>query len=233
MKGRVSDIAEDGSLLLSGGGRVGLDGILPDNIEIRADVTLRQVLAGLAKGNDVELRFFTKKPPRPDRHGRLPAQVVVEGASGPVWLQGQLVLQGLARVHALKDNRTCSVGLLALEKQARAKRRGYWRSGDFAVHDAQDVAVLQKLFDTFQIVEGRVLSVGRRRRETFLNFGPVWKKDFTVIIPAAIAARLIENGVALDHLERQRIRVRGYLVRRGGPALLLDVAEHLEVLEQG
>jgi len=50
--------------------------------------------------------------------------------------------------------------LMAREREARAKRRGVWGSSAYRIASALDVKRLGRLIHSYQLVEGRVASVG-------------------------------------------------------------------------
>lgn len=178
-------------------------------------------LASLVLGWDVRLRWAAA---REDRHGRLQAHV--ERADG-VWVQGALLRAGLARVFTTIDTRARAGDMLALETEARAAHFGLWGHRFYALRSTEPNS---RDFGSFQIVEGRVLTVKRNRNQIFLNFGPDWRSDFTVRIPREAFRRFEEHGVALLKLQGQMVRVRGYLARRNGPMIELTHPEALELV---
>ena len=56
-----------------------------------------------------------------------------------LWLQGELVAKGLARVYSFPDNHACVDDLLAREAEARAKGAGLWGTWAYRVLDAGNV----------------------------------------------------------------------------------------------
>src|SRR3546814_9669358 len=75
-----------------------------------------------------------------------------DGTPEGVWVQGEMLRRGMARVYTFADNRALVAEMLALEREARAARRGIWGHPFYAVrrHDALD-----RHIGTFQLVEGR------------------------------------------------------------------------------
>lgn len=61
----------------------------------------KEALSQLASGAEVELRFGGTKV---DRHGHALAQMFALKGGERVWLQGELVAKGLARVYSFPDN---------------------------------------------------------------------------------------------------------------------------------
>jgi micrococcal nuclease len=121
----------------------------------------KQALDKLASGKEVELKYGGR---RTDRYGRALAQVFVTSGGKQMWLQEELVAQGLARVYSFPDNRACVAELLARESEARAKRLGVWDSSAYRIQSAGDVKRLDRLTQSYQLVEGTVAKVGRGRR---------------------------------------------------------------------
>lgn len=167
-----------------------------------------------------------------DRHGRILADIFAAGeGGGPLWLQHELVRNGLARVDPFGDNRACIRALLAAEEAARRARQGLWRDPAFAVRAADRPDELNRFIDTFQIIEGRPVSIGTSRGRVYLNFGRRWRSDFTGFMSARDAARLAAAGRAPDRLDGRLLRLRGYLEADGGPMLRLTHPDQIEVID--
>jgi micrococcal nuclease len=183
----------------------------------------RAALARLVSGQTV--RLGTQEP-APDRYGALVAQL--ERADG-LWLQGALVEQGLVQVQTRPGETARAGEMLALERTARAARRGLWAEPRFQLRSAEDLA---GAVGSFQIVRGRVHRVASTERYVYLNFGPDWRTDFTVRLPRAeqdgLAARL---GGEVGGLAGRLVEVRGFVLEAGGPLIGLSHPEQLEVLE--
>ena len=190
-----------------------------------------QELAGLLEGKEVELKFDARHQ---DRRKRWLAQVFVTSGEGErIWVQSHLIGKGLARAHAFFDNRACQRALQQREATARDEAKGLWRRRAYRVVDAARPEVLKPRVQTFQIVEGEVVEVGRTSRWTFLNFGSDRKRDFTAAISAKHAKAFAESDVALVGLEGRRVRVRGWIERWNGPAIKVTHPEQIEVLDDG
>ena len=69
----------------------------------------------------------------------------------------------------------------------------------------------------FQLVEGRVFQVAKRRSRTCLNFAEDWKSDFTISVKGKARSLFKRAGLKLASLEGKRIRVRGWLREWNGP----------------
>ena len=159
-----------------------------------------------------------------DRHGDLLAYVFV----GDAWLQADLVDAGLARVATRTDTNLCAAPLLKREAAARAAKRGIWANAFYRVRTPDE---LGSDIGTFQIVEGKVVSVKLGRERTYVNFGPNYRTDFTVTISARDQKRLAKQGVDSAGLKAKTIRIRGWLSLLNGPVIELTHAEQIEVLD--
>ncbi len=179
-------------------------------------------MSRLCQGKAVHLRL----PARPqDRHGRVLAHVVADDGA---WLQGEMLKAGLARVYTFSDNRDLADELLALERQARAERRGIWALPYYAPRTPENVA---GDIGTFQIVEGWVQDAARVKKRIYLNFGADWRKDFTIAVEARHDQAFLDAGIDLLRLRDQRVRVRGWVKSKNGPMIEVDHPERLEILQ--
>lgn len=160
-----------------------------------------------------------------DRYGRLPAQVYREDG---LWLQGQLLGIGLARVWPTPQARERIDEMLAVEKGARVARRGLWRLSAFRVRSSEDAELAPA---GLQIVEGRVLEAERRGELWYLNFGADWRRDFTVVIGKQALAEFVRAGLEPYALKGRMIRVRGMLQRYNGPMIEVLVPQQIELVE--
>lgn len=159
-----------------------------------------------------------------DRYGRALAQA--HRADG-FWVQGDMIRRGMARVYSFKDNRVCVGVLLALEAEARDARRGMWRLDGYRIRSVPETF---DAFDTFQIVEGRVLSAARIGGRTFLNFGEDWRTDFTGTVAPGDHRPFDADGLDLLGLEGKKVRLRGWLTSYNGPNMVITHPEQIEIL---
>lgn len=162
---------------------------------------------------------------RGDRHGRVLAHLFdAEGR----WIQGEILKAGLARVYSFADNRALIAEMLALERQARAAGRGIWADPFYAVRTAE---AAEDWLGGFELVEGRVVAVGRGGRNTYLNFAEDWRSDFTIAVDHRARQVFEAAGIDLAHYEGRRVRVRGWLKSRNGPMIDVTHPEQIEELE--
>lgn len=228
---KVTAVIDGDTVTLADGREVRLVGIQAPKLPLGRRGFAEWPLAGEAKtrleslalNQDVTLHYGGA---RSDRHGRLLAHLTV--AEGAVWVQGALLQAGLARVYSFPDNRALAADMLAVEREARAARRGIWAHPYYKIRSPEET---RRDIETFQVVEGRVLQAAAVRDRLYLNFGPDFRTDFTI----AIARRNLKLfGRAFDgaSLEGKTIRVRGWLKSVNGPMIEATHPEQIEVLTQ-
>ncbi len=186
----------------------------------------KRALEELTLGRQVRLFFGGAKK---DRLGRLLAHL--RTASG-VWVQGEMLKRGMARVYSFPDNRAVVSDLLALEMEARAARRGIWRHPFYAVRDAADVPAMARLFGTFQIIRGRVLDAKRIKSRVYLNFGENWRDDFTVTLKTEARRMFAKAGTEPLSFQGKTVRVRGWLKKFNGPMIEASHPEQIEMVDR-
>jgi endonuclease YncB( thermonuclease family) len=164
-----------------------------------------------------------------DRYGRLLAFAYAGDARQS--LQQALLEQGQARVSARTGGKACADALLTAERAARAAHRGLWADPNFAPLQVENLAKLTAEQGRFALVEGKVLSVRESGATIYVNFGRRWTQDFTVIILKRQQRTFAAAGVEPKQLEGRRIRVRGWIERRGGPVIMAEAPEQIEFVE--
>jgi micrococcal nuclease len=187
----------------------------------------KQALDRLALGRQVELKFGGRHT---DRYDHLLAQVFVDSEGKMIWLQEELVSEGLARVYSFPDNRACVAELLARESEARAKHLGVWDSSAYRIQDARDVERIGRLTHSYQLVEGAVVRVGEGSGRIYLNFADDWRSDFTISIERKDIPAFTEAGIDPKQLAGKQVRVRGWIEWRNGPMIAATHPEQLELL---
>lgn len=160
-----------------------------------------------------------------DRHGRIVAQArTPEGA----WLADEMLRLGHARVFTQPEAAERAAEMLKREAEARAAKRGLWALAAYAVRGDEEA---DRFTDSFQIVEGRVLKAAPARAIYYLNFGRDIRRDFTIGLDRAALRAFRRAGLDPKALEGKRVRVRGWVLWRGGPYIGATHPEQVEVLD--
>jgi endonuclease YncB( thermonuclease family) len=218
---RVTAVRDGRTLLLSDGPELRL-------AAIEAAPGAAALLETLAQGKTVHLLGASTGPAATDRYGRMPAFVTPEGASQS--LQEALLAAGAARVSGRIEDSACAQHLLTLERQARDSRMGLWADPNFAPLRAELGPALAAQWGKFVLVEGRVVSVREVGGTIYVNFGRRWTRDLTLTIPRRLRGEFTAAGLEPKALAGRRVRVRGWLERRGGPIVEATAPEQIEVL---
>ena len=201
--------------------RGSIDGPAGDGLATAA----RDRAAALAAG-DAGLHLH-KDLPDEDRHGRIHGEVILSDGRS---LAAALVAEGLARVHPFVEETICVEPLLAAERAARKMHLGVWASHEYAIWQADD-ASLKGQNGLYELVEGRVVSVGARSRFTFIDFGRDWGRDFTVMLTASLAADLAKAASPVASLVHHSVRVRGVIEAGSRPLMRVESAGQIELLD--
>ena len=236
----VLRILDGETLLIDGGAEVRLIGALAPRAadaaapaeDVPADGwplagKAKSSLEDLVQGRSIELGFAER---RSDRYGRLLAHVFVRDGGEQKWVQGEMLRRGLARAYGLEGSTACLAELIAHERVARETATGLWAEAAYVVRGAEDVDTLMMLRGTFQVVEGKVRAVSDVRGTTYINFGEDFRQDFTVMLQTRARRTLVTAGLDTKALDQRRIRVRGWIERRGGPLIAIHHASEIEVL---
>lgn len=226
---RVTGIVDGDTVVLETGAEVRLTGIQAPKLPLGRKGFRAWPLADKAKAamkalshrRRVRLEYSGR---RHDRWGRLLAHLHI----GDTWLQHEMLVRGLARVYTFPDNRRHAAALYAAERAARAARRGIWALDRYRLLAPQDT---ENRIGTFQLVEGVPKNVAIVRGRAYLNFGADWKTDFTVSVAPRYLKLFRAGGVDIVSMKNQRVRVRGWLVRRNGPMIAVTHPEQIEKLD--
>jgi endonuclease YncB( thermonuclease family) len=184
----------------------------------------KAALAGLALGRTLRLSFGGSEV---DRHGRLLAHLHVVDGHGKdgLWVQGEMLRLGMARVYSFPDNRARVAEMLKLEGEARAAKRGIWGHWFYAVRAPAETV---KLIGTFQVVEGVVRKAAKVKGTVYLNFGDDWRSDFTLVVDGDGQRLFRKAGLDPAAFEGRRVRARGWLKERNGPMIAVSHPEQVE-----
>jgi len=180
----------------------------------------KNALSALVQDRAVTLRLGTAPL---DRNGRTLAHLVRDDG---LWVQGEMLRIGFARVYTFPDNRKLAAEMFVLEAQARAAQRGIWAHPFYAVRDATSPKLMDDV-GTFQIVSGTVRSVAPTKDRTYINFGDDFRSDFTASIEKRDLARFKDAKLNLSALKDRLIEVRGWLTARNGPMIEVTHPEQI------
>jgi hypothetical protein len=196
---------------------IALDGILvPQRVADAAKAAAAMLVF------DDETATFLPSTEAPDRHGRRHGLIRLADGDG---LAERLITAGVGLADVAMQ--PCAVTFLAAEAPARAERRGIWRQSRLWTELNSKVAALPDHI----IGRGRVSSVGRSGRTTYINFGGDFRTDATVRLTDSVATALAASGIAPETLAGRRIEVRGWATERDGLDLQLVAPDALRLVD--
>ena len=199
-----------------------LDAYEPGEVSIAARDYLDKLLANR------QVRLYQTKQDRKGRVNRMGyhlGHLVIPGEE--TWVQGALLVQGLAMVRPGERNPEMAAQMIALEDAARAAKKGLWADGRHALLTPETAA---KGLNNWGMVEGRVHAAAMNQNVLYLNFGPDWRSDFTIVVNGDVRRDLTKRGIDPLNLGGKTVRARGWLEDYNGPSLELANAVWLEVI---
>jgi micrococcal nuclease len=207
------------------------------------EIAAKAALEKLVLGRSIELAYLGR---RSDRYGRLLAHAFITpppSADAPVtetpeeteriWVQAHLLGLGHARAYTLPSSTGCAAQMLAHEAVARSSGSGLWSHATYQIRDADKPRELARWRSTFQIVEGMVVRVVESRGATLLTFGNDGTGDFVVVLKSSERREMKGALARVNELAGKRIRVRGWIERRTGPAIEIHHPAQIEVIGEG
>lgn len=231
-KARVTDVIDPLTVKLDDGRVIHLAGLnypdfdpyQPGNLSVTAMDILKDFL--LKQWVEV-FQTRNKKAGRVNRMGHQIAHL--RRKDDQSWVQGTIINLGLARVRTDRYNPEMASQMYALEKKARKENMGLWSVDAFKILTPEKA---EQGIGSFQVVEGKILSVTMHENRVFLNFGADWKTDFTVSIPPGEIRYFSQKGYFPQSWMGKNVRVRGWLFFLNGPSIEIDHPEAIE-LEEG
>ena len=223
----IMRVEHNAVLVMRDGRALHLEGIrLPNAAQDHAPQAIADqafaALNDLANGRELDAYAVY---PKEDRYDRVRSQVFTPDG---VWLQIELLKKGLARVDIAPDRGECFREFYAAEADARHAGLGLWADPAYAFRAPG--AVIADV-GTFQIVVGKVLNAAANDGRIYLNFGPDWRRDFTVTISADDVRTFKQMGVDPLNYEGKLIRVRGIVQTNNGPAIAVGNPKQIELLQ--
>ena len=225
-EGRVAAVVDARSFRLEDGREIRLAGIEPVLSEkvVAEQPSRTSALSAIVAGHNLTLRGDDDTP---DRYGRQPAFVFLEGSDTSV--QAMLLADGEALVAGTVSDKDCALSLNAAESAARSAKKGTW-ADPAAIKNAESPGDILAGIGRFTVVEGKVLSVRQAGATTYLNFGRNWTQGFAATISRRMIPAFEAAGIGLKSLENRKIRVRGWVEARGGPRIEMLRVGQLELL---
>jgi endonuclease YncB( thermonuclease family) len=188
-------------------------------------------LDALAGGDTVVLR---RAEIGADRYGRIVAYAYTERDGDELFVQGEMIAAGYARVGQVGSH-SCAAALLGRENAARKAKLGLWADPYYDLIDAEAPANVLAHKGQFALVEGRVVSVRESGPTIYVNFGQHWSEDFAVTVRKRNERSFAAVGLDLRGLAGRRVIVRGFIEARGtqaSPSIEATRPEQIETADR-
>ncbi|MBN2468230.1 MAG: thermonuclease family protein [Deltaproteobacteria bacterium] len=171
-----------------------------------------------------ELRLEYDQNPK-DKFDRLLAYVWV----GDCFVNGDLVLKGLALMDVRAPNLVYQKRLAALQAEARNSGRGIWRAMPGNTVSAEDA---HGFVGMLAAVEGRILRTHLGEKKLHLNFGENVENDFTVIIyKENLSSFPLGRKDPAAYFLNKRVKVYGFIRELDGPAVVVCAPSQIDFLD--
>jgi len=219
LRGTVSRIVDGRTFVIDDGHEVRLAAIeVPDLAPQSAQPgggAAKAGLEALSGGDEVVLR---RAEAELDRYGRTVGYAYIVRDGDILFVQGEMISAGFARVGDRVAGRSCASDLLGREAAARGAKLGLWADPYYDVLDAETPADVLARRGQFALVEGKVASVRESGATIYVNFGRRWSEGFTVTVLKRNERNFAGAGINLPGLAGRRVRVRGFVEARGTTA---------------
>ncbi|MFZ0374106.1 MAG: thermonuclease family protein [Xanthobacteraceae bacterium] len=192
----------------------------------------KDALDALAGGDTVVLR---RAQIASDRYGRIVTYAYTERDGDELFVQGEMIAAGYARVGDQVGSPACAAALLARENTARKAKLGLWADPYYDLIDAENLANVLAHKGQFALLEGRVVSVRESGPTIYVNFGPHWSEDFAVTVRKRNERSFAAVGLDLQGLAGRRVIVRGFIEARGtrgSPSIEATRPEQIETADR-
>lgn len=226
--GTVKEILKTDMIMLDNNRRYRLDNILVPPYE---DGPAIEAMKKAFLNKKVNIYASRDVEENPDRYG-LPLVHVVT-ADDNIWVQQYLVAKGLAWAYCPESSSSMVEILKQVEEKARAQKVGFWRNPVYAVKTAFNV---QDYMNTYQIVEGKILSTYTSSHYIYFNFGKDWKTDFTIKTTISFSGWYAygndKESADPHNWVGRTIRIRGWVFSQDGPMIDLTNKEQIDVISR-
>lgn len=224
MVDKVKDVRPTGQIVLANGKTILLD-------DIRIPVPLQETAVAKLKllFKDVQIGIYVP-PTTPvnvytDKIGNIIGHVMTEKRA---WVQSLLVSNGLAWVDPSANKTNLTYALNRYEERAMQLRNGMWNMPEFSIKNISDI---KNYIGSYQIFEGVVVGCSYEN-PTYISFGRN-KGDFMALLMPDLEHELVEKtGLTDRDMIGQKVRIRGWVEDKNGPAIILRQADQMEIIHQ-
>ncbi len=165
----------------------------------------------LVGGKVVRVEFDLDKK---DRYGRLLGYCFV----GDTFINRKLLEEGLAVLYTYPPNIKYVDSLTEAQKEARRRKKGLWGAYQTISHQQAGNYMHQ-----IRTVRGKVVSTYKSDKCTYLNFGPNYKTDFTVVIFNNTLDYFRKKGInPVEFYRGKTVEASGRIREYNGPEIIVN-----------
>jgi hypothetical protein len=148
---------------------------------------------------------------------------------GSEWLQGMLVVRGLARAYGRPGGDACIAALANLERQAREQGLELWANAAYRVRVVAR-GDWGRALGSFHLTSGTVRRVSRGAGEVYVSLGVRRGGAYPLAVVVAANRTDLTGGVAPRTLVGRGVLVRGWVEQRRGPVIVIDSMGQFELV---
>ncbi len=220
---RVEKVTDGDTLTLSSGEKLRLIGIDTPEITTKERGQFRynpqpfaleakNLVQQLAEGQKVRIEYDLV---RRDVYGRSLGYCFIQGKSGEVFLNKQLLEEGFAVLLTIPPNIKYADTFVEAQTNARQKKKGIWGTYE-AVH-AQDA---HRFINQIRRVEGVILDGYCDKKKIYLLFDTSAKQSTKIIIyKNALESFTRQHIDPLSYYKGKRVEVTGRIRKQGGVSI--------------
>lgn len=191
-------------------------------------IATMEILSDMLLGQTITL--YQTKDPKTGRINRMRHKLahITRTADG-LWVQGALLSLGLVRTQTTRYTPEMATQMHALENLARAQALGLWGQAQYLPLRAAEAS---QAIGKSHIIQGKVHSASTHNGRIFINFGPNWRTDFTLLIPSEHKKAFYKAKINPLNWQGYRIEARGWVDEYNGPVIEIDHPQAVRILSK-
>ncbi len=138
--------------------------------------------------------------------------------SDKIWIQGNLVQSGQARVFPTDASPELAEALYTLEQGAIARRDGLWAVPENRILTPDTAS---QATGRVGVITGKIVGVSQQKTMLYVNFGQDWREDLTLGLPTRLRQALAKKNIDPKTWVGKDVTVRGYVEQYYGPYINL------------
>ena len=175
----------------------------------------------LVENKFVRIEFDIEKY---DRYGRILGYCFLEDS----FVNAALLEEGYAVVYTRPPNVKYTDLFVRRQREARLNKKGMW-----GVYETIGSGEAQEYINQIRSVRGRVVDTYKSANAVFLNFGPDYKTDFTVVIFNDCVKFFRKESIEPEIFYKGKmIEVSGRIRAYNGPEIIVCTPSQIHILDE-